>query len=365
MSSSTGKIFVVTTFGESHGAGMGAVVDGCPAGIKLSGSDIQKQMDRRKPGQSRLTTARKEQDRVEILSGIQDGVSLGSPIGLLVRNSDARPSDYLGVGSIPRPSHADLVYKLKYGIAATSGGGRASARETAMRVAAGVVAERLLDQRFGVEIVAWVSTVADVDAPDMSADSTIRRNRVDSTPVRCPDKSAAAMMIDRIESARDDGDSVGGIVTCVCRGVPAGWGEPVFQKLTACLASAMMSIPASKGFEVGSGFGAVRFRGSEHNDAFVAKRGRIGTVSNRSGGMQGGISNGEPLVFRVAFKPTASICREQETVDYKGRKVSLSCKGRHDPCVLPRAVPVVEAMAGIVLADTALIAGVQAAGGNR
>ena len=355
MSSSIGKLFTLTTFGESHGAAMGAVVDGCPAGISLTDADIQAQLDRRRPGQSGLTSPRVEEDRVEIVSGIEGGVSLGSSIGLLIRNRDSRSSDYEAIKTIPRPSHADLTYKLKYGMTASSGGGRSSARETVCRVAGGAVAEKFLCDRFGTKIVAWVSAVGAVESADLSG-KDIGRTEVDRTPVRCPEAKAAAEMIRQIEAAKSEGDSVGGIVTCECRGVPAGWGEPVFDKLHACLAHAMMSIPACKGFEVGSGFAGSRMRGSEQNDLFVMKGGRLGTASNRSGGIQGGISNGEPVIFRVAFKPVASIAKSQQTVDFEGKPATLKIGGRHDPCVVPRAVVVVEAMAALVLADAALLA---------
>lgn len=351
---SIGKIFVVTTFGESHGPFIGAVVDGCPSRVPIEVADIQRQLDRRRPGQSAITTSRAEADRVEILSGIEGGVTLGTPISLLIRNTDVRPADYKALRAAPRPSHADYTWRMKFGIASTSGGGRASARETAARVAAGAVAERLLAARFGVEIVAWVSTAGTVTAPEMAA-RRVTRDMVDRTPVRCPDRAAAAAMIGVIEAAQADGDSVGGVVTCVCRGVPAGWGEPVFGKLGPMLGAAMLSIPAAKGFDIGSGFSGTALRGSQNNDVFVRKGRRLGTATNNSGGIQGGISNGEPLVMRVAFKPTATIAAAQLSADWRGRMVKVRGKGRHDPCVLPRAVPVVEAMAAMVLADAALL----------
>ncbi len=359
MSSTTGTMFRVTTFGESHGAGVGAVVDGCPAGMALSEADVQRQLDRRRPGQSDLTTPRCEADSVQILSGVQDGRTLGTPIGMLVRNRDQRPGDYGEVSDAPRPSHADYTYRVKYGVNARSGGGRASAPETVGRVAAGAVAEVFLRQQYGVEIVAWVSAVGPVAAP-LPDRETLTREQVDAHAVRCPDAASAERMAVCIRETRDQGDSVGGVVSVVCRGVPAGWGEPVFDKLEARLAAAMLSIPASRGFDIGSGFEAATMKGSGHNDAFILRERekvgvRLGTRTNRSGGIQGGISNGEPILFRVAFKPPATIRLPQETADYEGRPVVLEVsKGRHDPCVVPRAVPVVEAMAALVLADAAL-----------
>jgi chorismate synthase len=354
MFSSFGTAFRVSTFGESHAAGVGVVVDGCPPRLELCEADIQGQLDRRRPGQSRLTTERSESDRVAILSGTENGLTLGTPIGLLVRNTDQRPADYAELSRVPRPSHADLTYQLKYGIHAASGGGRSSARETVGRVAAGAIAEKFLRERFGVEIVAWVSAVGEVEAGEVDL-MAVDRPAVDTTPVRCPLTDSAERMIDEVSRARDASDSVGGVITCVCRNAPAGLGEPVFGKAEALLAQAMMSIPATKGFEIGSGFAGSRMRGSRHNDPYVEKPGRLGTLTNRSGGVQGGITNGEPIFFRVAFKPPATIGQPQQTADYEGRPVTLEAKGRHDPCVVPRAVPVVEAMAALVLADLALI----------
>jgi chorismate synthase len=301
-----------------------------------------------------LATDRDEADQVQILSGVENGLTLGSPIGLLVHNKDQRPGDYGSMSDIPRPSHADYTYRAKYGIHASSGGGRSSARETIGRVAAGAIADKFLREEYGIEIVAWVSTVGAVDAPDVDIEQ-VTRDQVDLNPVRCPDLNAAKGMAEEILAARQDKDSVGGILTCVCRNLPAGLGEPAFDRLEARLAQAMLSIPASKGFEIGSGFSGSRMRGSQHNDPFVMKGDRLGTLSNRSGGVQGGISNGEPVYFRVAFKPPATIGREQLTVDYQGREVTLEAKGRHDPAVVPRAVPIVESMAALVLADLALI----------
>ena len=354
MSSTTGTLFRVTTFGESHGKGVGAVVDGCPSKMALSESDIQPQLDRRRPGQSAMTTARDEADRVTILSGVENGITLGTPIGLLVANRDQRPGDYGATQNVPRPSHADMTYQVKYGIRASSGGGRSSARETIGRVAGGAIAEKFLREKFGVQIVAWVSSVGAVEAPDLT-ERVPSRDEVDRTIIRCPDRASAERMIKAVEEARAAEDSTGGIITCVCGGVPAGWGEPVFDKLEAKLAQAMLSLPATKGFEIGSGFAGTRMRGSDHNDMFVMKDGRLGTRTNRSGGVQGGISNGEPIVFRVAFKPPATIGKPQKTVDFDGKEVVLGVRGRHDPCVVPRAVPIVETVTALVLADFAMI----------
>jgi chorismate synthase len=353
MSSTFGLEFRVTTFGESHGKGVGAVVDGCPPRLELSEADIQGQLDRRRPGQSALTTPRDESDKVSILSGVENGITLGTPIALFVPNRDTRPSDYGNLRAVPRPSHADFTYAKKYGVQAASGGGRASARETVGRVAAGAIAEKWLREQHGVEIVAWVSAVGTVESVAVDP-ATITRARVDASAVRCGDPATAAAMEAAIVEARDAQDSLGGIVTCVCRGMPAGWGEPVFDKMEAKLAQAMLSLPATKGFEIGSGFAGTRGRGSEHNDAFVWKGDHLGTATNRSGGVQGGITNGEPIVFRTAFKPTATIGKAQATTDLDGKSVVLEAKGRHDPCVVPRAVPIVEAMAALVLADFAL-----------
>ncbi len=354
MSSTHGEVFRVSTFGESHGPGLGAVIDGCPPRLPLDAALIQAALDRRRPGQSDLATPRRESDQVEILSGVQDGLTLGTPIGLLIRNGDQRPADYDDLAATPRPSHADYTYQAKYGIRAVSGGGRASARETCARVAAGAVAEQLLRLRWGVQIVAWVHAVG-AEAPGEVDPTTVTRDQVDRHAVRCPDPVAALRFTDAIAAARDAQDSVGGVVACVIRGAPAGWGEPVFDKAEALLARAMLSLPASKGFEIGSGFEGARRRGSEHNDAFVGRAdGMLGTATNRSGGVQGGITNGEPVLLRIAFKPPATIGREQRTVDFAGHPVTLAARGRHDPCVVPRAVPIVEAMAALVMADLAL-----------
>jgi chorismate synthase len=351
MSSIFGTLFRISTFGESHGIGVGVVIDGCPPRIPITEELIQAELDRRKPGQSRITTQRKESDSVEILSGVLDGLSLGTPIALLVRNADHRSRDYDEMATKYRPSHADYAYDQKYGIRAASGGGRASARETIGRVAAGAIAQAIL-KSMGVEIAAYVRQVqairAEIDA------ETVTRDQVDANIVRCPDGATAERMIELIEAVRKDGDSVGGVVECVARGVPAGWGEPVFDKLEADLAKALLSLPACKGFEVGSGFEMINHRGSEVNDHFRNVDGRVVTTTNHSGGIQGGISNGMPIVVRAAFKPVATVMMEQPTVDSTGAETTLSGKGRHDPCVLPRAVPMVEAMVALVLADHAL-----------
>lgn len=354
MSSTFGTLFRVATFGESHCKGVGAVVDGCPPRMPLTEADIQPQLARRRPGQSAVSTPRQESDTVTILSGTENGVTLGTPIGLFVPNQDQRPGDYKEMSNIPRPSHADYTYQMKYGIRASSGGGRSSARETIGRVAAGAIAEKWLRLNHGIEIVAWVSSVGTLDAPEMDA-TAISRADVDATIIRCPHAETAERMIAAVQAARAAGDSLGGVVTCVCRNVPAGLGEPVFDKLEAKLAHAMLSLPATKGFEIGSGFAGVRMPGSAHNDPFVKKGDRLGTRTNFSGGIQGGISNGEPIVFRVAFKPPATISKAQSTADFDGRETVLEAKGRHDPCVVNRAIPIVEAMAALVLIDAALI----------
>ena len=353
MSSVLGTFYKVATFGESHCKGVGAIVDGCPAGMTLTEEDIQPQLSRRRPGQSDLTTPRQESDLVTIYSGTEFGKTLGTPIMLLVHNKDQRPQDYGEMSKIPRPSHADFTYQAKYGIRASSGGGRSSARETIGRVSAGAIAEKWLRETYGTEIVAWVSSVGDIDAP-MIDHQAVTREIVDQTLIRCPHEKTAALMEERVAEVLEAKDSTGGILTCVCRNVPVGLGEPVFDKLEARLAQAMMSLPATKGFDIGSGFEGTKMRGSQHNDPFVKKGERIGTSTNNSGGVQGGISNGEPIIFRVAFKPVATIGMKQETVDFDGNSVELEAKGRHDPCVVPRAVPIVESMAALVLIDLAL-----------
>ncbi len=349
MASTFGTLFRISTWGESHGPSVGVVVDGCPARLPLSVEEIQAELDRRRPGQSRIVTQRQEEDRVEILSGVQDGLTLGTPIAMLVRNQDSRSRDYDDMRDKYRPSHADFAYDQKYGIRAWSGGGRASARETIGRVAAGAIAQKILAGA-GVEVVAYVEKVHRVTA---SVDPlTVTRADVESSIVRCPDPALADRMIELIETIRKEGDSIGGVVGCVARGVPAGWGEPVFDKLEADLAKAVLSLPACKGFEVGGGFGMTDFRGTEMNDEFEADdERRVFTRSNHSGGIQGGISNGMPIILRAAFKPTATVMREQHTVTVEHENTTLKGRGRHDPCVLPRAVPMVEAMVALVLVD--------------
>ena len=353
MSSTLGAFFKVSTFGESHGIAVGAIVDGCPPGLALSERDIQPQLDRRRPGQTHLTTDREEADRVTILSGVENGRVLGTPIGMSVANRDQRPGDYADMRSVPRPSHADYTYQMKYGIRTSSGGGRSSARETIGRVAAGAIAEKFLHEDYGIEIVAWVSSVSTIVAGEIDANA-ITRAEIDQTAVRCPSPPKAEEMVQAIMAAKEDKDSLGGVITCVCRHVPAGLGEPVFDKMEARLAQAMLSIPATKGFEIGSGFEGTHLTGSQHNDPFVKKENRLGTVTNYSGGVQGGITNGEPIIFRVAFKPPATIGKAQKTADFEGNSTILEAKGRHDPCVVPRAVPIVESMAALVIADLAL-----------
>ncbi len=353
MGNSFGQIFRVTTFGESHGGGVGVVIDGCPPNIELSEIDIQRELDRRRPGQSKVTTQRKEADQCEILSGVFEGKTLGTPIAILVRNKDARPEDYAEIAEKFRPSHADFTYEAKYGIRNWQGGGRASARETIGRVAAGAVAKKILSAlyaEFGV--VAYVTQIRDVAAKINR--SAVKAKDVERNIVRCPDAAAAKKMISLVEEVRGQGDSLGGIIECIARGIPPGIGEPVFDKLEADLAKAMLSIPATKGFEIGSGFAATRMQGSQHNDPFEMRGGKIRAATNNSGGVQGGISNGEEIYFRVAFKPTATIGHEQKTVTSSRQQTRLAARGRHDPCVLPRAVPIVEAMAALVFCDHAL-----------
>jgi len=352
MGNSFGHLFRITTWGESHGGGVGVVIDGCPPRLQLSEADIQPDLDRRRPGQSRIVTPRQESDSVQILSGVFEGQTLGTPISLWVKNEDARPEAYAEMAAKFRPSHADYTYWAKYGVRNWQGGGRSSARETIGRVAAGVIAKKLLRERFGVEILAYVKQVQRlVAAVDLER---VQASDIEANLVRCPDPAVAGKMIRLIERVRRAGDSVGGIVEGVARGVPPGWGDPVFDRLEADLGKAMLSLPASKGFEIGSGFGGIRLTGRQHNDPFRMQGGRVRTTTNYSGGIQGGISNGETIYFRVAFKPVATIMHEQPTVDVRLRETTLKGRGRHDPCVLPRAVPVVEAMAALVLADHAL-----------
>ena len=350
MSSSLGTLFRISTWGESHGPGVGVVIDGCPPRIPLSVEDLQKELDRRRPGQSKIVTPRKEADEAEILSGIENGLTTGAPIGILVRNTDQRPSAYTEMQSAYRPSHADYTYDAKYGIRSVSGGGRASARETIGRVAAGAIAHKVLQRDLpGYQCIAYVKSIHDLEA-DIDP-NTVSAEQVESNIVRTADAAMVDPMIELITQMRSEGNSVGGVIECVIRGVPPGLGEPVFDKLEADLAKAMMSLPATKGFEIGSGFEGTLMTGRDHNDEFYIEDGKVRTRTNRSGGVQGGISNGEPIVFRVAFKPTATILIEQNTVNNAGEETTLAARGRHDPCVLPRAVPMVEAMVHLVLTD--------------
>lgn len=352
MSSIFGTLFKISTFGESHGKAIGVIIDGCPAGLNIDEGFIQQELARRKPGQSKITTQRKEDDQVEILSGVFEGKTTGTPIGMLIRNKDQRSKDYSHISEKYRPSHADFTYQEKFGIRDYRGGGRSSARETAARVAAGAVAKLLLKQK-GVEINAYVSAVGDItlDTPYQE----LKLETAESNIVRCPDAGTAEKMISFIDEVRKDRDTIGGIVSCVIKNVPVGLGEPVFDRLHAQLGKAMLSINAVKGFEYGSGFEGIKLRGSQHNDLFEKRNGEIRTKTNLSGGIQGGISNGEDIYFKTAFKPVATIMIDQESVDSKGASTLVSGKGRHDPCVVPRAVPIVEAMAALVIADFYLI----------
>ena len=354
MGSSFGQLFRITTWGESHGGGVGVVIDGCPPRLDLSEEDIQRELDRRRPGQSAIVTPRDEADRCQILSGVFEGRTLGTPISILVMNKDARPEAYSEMKTAFRPSHADFTYEAKYGIRNWQGGGRASARETIGRVAAGAVARKVLStiSQTPIEIVAYVLQVQEISA--RVDRRSVTAEDVGRNAVRCPDAEAAKLMTELIETVRDEGDSLGGVIECVIRGAEAGLGEPVFDKLEADLAKAMLSLPASKGFEIGSGFASARMRGSQHNDAFELRDGKIRTTTNNSGGVQGGISNGEDIYFRVAFKPTSTIARDQKTVTTSHEETTLAARGRHDACVLPRAVPIVEAMAALVLCDHTL-----------
>ena len=350
MGNSFGHLFRITTFGESHGGGVGVIIDGCPPRLEISEAEIQVDLDRRRPGQSKITTPRKESDTCEILSGVFEGKTLGTPIAILVRNQDARSQDYDEMAVKYRPSHADATYDAKYGIRNWKGGGRSSARETIGRVAAGAIAKKILYQVAGVEIIGYVKRIQNLEG--IIDPNTVTLEQVESNIVRCPDADCAEKMIDLIDKIRRNKDSIGGVVECVARNVPMGLGEPVFDKLEAELAKAVMSLPASKGFEIGSGFEGTLLTGSEHNDEFyLDETGQLRTRTNRSGGVQGGISNGENIIIRAAFKPTATIGKEQNTVSNAGEETTLAAKGRHDPCVLPRAVPMVEAMVAIVLCD--------------
>ncbi|MBO1052149.1 MAG: chorismate synthase [Dolichospermum sp. DET73] len=350
MGSTFGHLFRITTFGESHGGGVGVIIDGCPPQLEISAEEIQFELDRRRPGQSKITTPRKEADTCEILSGVFEGKTLGTPIAILVRNKNTRPQDYDEMAQKYRPSHADATYDAKYGFRNWQGGGRSSARETIGRVAAGAIAKKILHQVAKVEVIAYVKRIKDLEG--VVDPNTVTLADVESNIVRCPDGEIANTMISLIEQTGRDGNSIGGVVECVVRNVPKGLGEPVFDKLEADLAKAVMSLPASKGFEIGSGFDGTLLTGFEHNDEFyIDESGEIRTVTNRSGGIQGGISNGENIIIRVAFKPTATIRKEQKTVTKEGEETFLSGKGRHDPCVLPRAVPMVDAMVALVLCD--------------
>ena len=354
MSNSFGQIFRISTWGESHGGGVGVVIDGCPPQIELSEEEIQIDLDRRRPGQSEIVTPRKESDTCEILSGVFEGKTLGTPIAILVRNKDQRPSSYNEMKDKYRPSHADYTYDAKYGTRAWHGGGRASARETIGRVAAAVVAKKVLAKLYpGIKILAWVKSVKDIEAH--VDPNTVCSETIESNIVRTGDPSAVEPMTDYIKQMRSEGNSVGGVVECVVRKAPTGLGNPVFGKLEATLAQAMMSLPATKGFEIGSGFEGTQLTGAEHNDAFYMEGETVRTCSNRSGGVQGGITNGENISFRVAFKPTATIMTEQKTVNSDHEDTELKGRGRHDPCVLPRAVPIVEAMTALTLCDHALL----------
>lgn len=353
MGNSFGKLFKITTFGESHGLALGVIIEGCPAGLKIDEEKIRLEMQRRKPGQSKITTQRKEEDEIQILSGVFEGISTGTPIGIVIPNSDQKSKDYSHISDKFRPSHADYTYFEKYGIRDYRGGGRSSARETAARVAAGAIAKQLLATK-GVSVQAFVSQVGDLTLEKSYQELDL--SKAEENIVRCPDPETAEKMIELIESVRLERDTIGGVVTCVIKNTPVGIGEPVFDRLHAELGKAMLSINAVKGFEYGSGFEGVKMRGSQHNDSFVKEGEKIHTLTNHSGGIQGGISNGEDIYFRVAFKPVATIMQDQESLNEAGESVIVSGKGRHDPCVVPRAVPIVEAMAALVIADYILLA---------
>lgn len=357
MGSTWGRLFRVTTFGESHGEALGCVIENCPAGLVLTEADIQPELDRRRPGQSRISTPRDEPDRVKILSGTFEEKTIGSPIALAVFNENAREKDYSDIKEIFRPSHADYTYHARYGHRAWRGGGRASARATIGVVAAGAIAKKILREKAGVEIVAYVAQIKDLKFKGEFplTDANAMRQKIEANPVRTPDAELAEKMYRLIQDTRQAGDSLGGVIECIALGVPAGWGDPVFDRLDALIAQAMLAIPATKGIEIGSGFSAATMTGSEHNDIFAMREGKLTTRTNHSGGIQGGISNGMPITFRVAFKPTATISKEQPSVNERGEEVTLKVKGRHDPCVLPRAVPIVEAMLALVLVDQFLL----------
>ena len=352
MGNTFGKAFRITTWGESHGDAVGVVIDGCPPGIPVSIEEIQLELNRRRPEQSDISTQRKESDRAEILSGIFEGKTLGTPISISVWNTDARGKDYEHMRSVYRPSHADYTYDAKYGVRNWKGGGRASARETIGRVAAGAIAKKFLRKEYGTEIFAFVRRISDIQS-NISHEE-ITAEAIESNMARCPDINVATVMIEAVKTARKNGDSLGGVVEAFATNVPVGIGEPVFDKLDAELAKAMLSLPACKGFEIGSGFDGTYSTGSQHNDSFYMSEGAVRTKTNNSGGIQGGISNGEPIVLRAGFKPTATIMSSQDTVDVFGNNVSLQGRGRHDPCVLPRAVPIVESMFALVLCDHAI-----------
>ncbi len=343
-----GKLFTLTTFGESHGIALGGILDGCPAGLQIDLDFIQSELDRRRPGQSHIVTQRKESDTVEFLSGVFEGKTMGTPIGFIIRNENQKSKDYEHNVDVYRPSHADYTYEAKYGMRDYRGGGRSSARETVCRVVAGAIAKLILKQH-GISINAYTSQVGDIKL--LKDYHGLDLSKIDSNIVRCPDALLADTMIQKIEQVRKAGDTIGGVISCVIKGTPVGLGEPVFDKLHADIGKAMLSINAVKGFEYGSGFEGVKMNGSQHNDSFISEKGEVHTKTNHSGGIQGGISNGEDIFFRVAFKPVATIMQKQNTVNSKGEAVEMMGKGRHDPCVLPRAVPIVEAMAALVLVD--------------
>lgn len=348
MSNTLGKLFTFTSFGESHGRGIGGIVDGCPAGIEIDETFIQNELNRRRPGQSDISTPRKEGDKVEFLSGIFEGKSTGTPIAFIIWNENQHSSDYDHLKEVYRPSHADFTYQQKYGIRDHRGGGRSSARETASRVVAGAIAKLAL-KKMGVEITAFTSQVGHI-AMQQSLE-TADLSLIESNVVRCPEQVTAEKMIDYIKQLKEEGDSIGGIISCIIKGVPVGWGEPIFDKMQSRLAQSMLSINATHGFDYGRGFEGVSLKGSEMNDPFVKENDKVTTRTNNSGGIQGGISNGQDIYFRVLFKPVATISKKQETLDIHSNEVQLEARGRHDPCVLPRAVPIVEAMAALTLID--------------